>query len=145
MFNVGDEDFPWIVQAIMYDSSNPYAKIITESEAKLDKDGYVRFSKLAISDTVESFKIKYEFKLPTGLKPATFNPMSLLSNRTTSSTKGQFSCKSIEENLIVNEGQNFNISVLMIDKISSSEIKNVSWKVKIFLLDFIFLIFSSNF
>lgn len=131
MTNVGNEDFPWIIEAVVFNSSNTVLKTTLQTEAKLETDGYVRFKNLAVSEQADYFNLKYQFKLPTGLKPATFNPLTLESPKQSTSVKASLTCKTKEENQIINENEKFNISISIIDELTEAVVKNISWKNQI--------------
>ncbi|RNA24523.1 fibrocystin-like protein, partial [Brachionus plicatilis] len=128
LLNMANEEFPWIVEAEIYDSDSPSAQIVVQTEASLEDDGYVRFENMSISEITSSFKILYKFKTPQGLTDSNYTPPSLASTKSLSSTKAEFSCISDQSNMVVVENEFFDLSVSVIDKFSSKQVKNLDWK-----------------
>ena len=64
---VGNELYPWKIEATLADSSDPTAQLLAESSAQVDANGYVTFKNLGITKTVESFSLAYNFKPIEGI------------------------------------------------------------------------------
>ncbi|RNA24524.1 fibrocystin-like protein, partial [Brachionus plicatilis] len=128
LLNMANEEFPWIVEAEIYDSDSPSAQIVVQTEASLEDDGYVRFENMSISEITSSFKIRYKFKTPQGLTDSNYTPPSLASTKSLSSSKAEFSCISDQSNMVVVENEFFDLSISVIDKFSSKQVKNLDWK-----------------
>ena len=126
--HMANEEFPWIVVAELYECSSPTAKLVLQTEAKLEDDGFIRFENLSISEITSSFKISYKFKTPSGLNDTSYKPPSFNSTKTTTSTKAEFTCASYQKNMAVLKNGFFNISVSVLDKETLKPVKNLDWK-----------------
>ncbi|CAF0814130.1 unnamed protein product, partial [Brachionus calyciflorus] len=128
LLNMDNEQFPWVVEAELYNCDSPTARIVLQTEAKLQDDGFVRFENLSISQITTRFQIRYRFKTPTGLTNSTYIPPSFDSKKVTASNKAEFSCVTIENNLAVVVNKTFTLTVSVTDKISKFPVKNLDWK-----------------
>lgn len=129
--NLGNENFPWVVQANLTSTSNPSATLILQTEANV-VDGYATFETLGISD-VTTFAITYSFKLPEGLNASRFDP-KLVPTEPVSASKPLLSCKQYESDIVTDANAGFNLTVKIIDKVSKLQVENISWAVRIFVL-----------
>jgi hypothetical protein len=64
--NIGNQQYPWIVEASVNSSSSQNAKIILQTQAYV-VNGYANFTNLGVSDVVTNLVISYSFVLPVGV------------------------------------------------------------------------------
>lgn len=66
MKSIGNDKFPWVIQATLNYTSNPSTQLIIETEANV-VNGFANFTKLGISEVTENLAISYKFKVPQGV------------------------------------------------------------------------------
>jgi len=64
--NVGNPNYPWIIQAKINSTTNPNVNLIFESEVAV-VNGFANFTKLGVSNIVDKLILSYSFKLPNGV------------------------------------------------------------------------------
>ncbi|CAF0756351.1 unnamed protein product [Brachionus calyciflorus] len=116
---------PWIIKATLVFKTNQNSEIIFESEVALQNDGFVQFKNLGISDITSSFIIKYELIPPTGIDSSNVRSVNQTAKACTAAI---LDLVPLDENLIVDEDETFNLTVSIVDKFTQSKIKNISWR-----------------
>ena len=124
--NIGNDAYPWIVVANLTSSSDPNAKLLFETEAKVVA-GYATFTKLGISE-ISTFTISYKFKTPEGVNSSKFDPKELQTPAVTSSLP-VLSCKQYGNELAIAANTPFNMTINIVDKLSEVKVDNISWAV----------------
>ncbi|RNA22384.1 RNA-directed DNA polymerase from mobile element jockey-like [Brachionus plicatilis] len=123
-----NEEFSWTVEAEIYESESPTARIVIQTEAFIADDGYVRFERLGISEITQNLKIRYTIKTPQSFLNSNYTPPSLDSTSSINSTRAEFICSTDQSSIVVGENDFFNLSVSVLDKFSSMTIKDINWK-----------------
>ncbi len=124
--NLGNKDYPWVVQANLSSSSNPNARLLFQTEAEV-VDGYATFTKLGISE-ISTFTLTYSFKLPEGLNASKFDP-KLVETAAVQAGKPLLACKQHETAVTAAENGYFNVTVVIVDSQTKNQIENISWAV----------------
>lgn len=115
-----------MIQAEINSSSNANAKLILETEVVV-VNGYANFTKLGISDIADSLVLNFKFKLPDGVNSSSFDPM-LINSNSFKSEHPQLTCKDYSSSkAVVNENDNFNLTISIVDKSTGIKIPNITW------------------
>ena len=133
--NIGNSEFPWIVEAKI--ASNNNISLIMQTELTVT-NGYVSFTKLGVSDMDDNIKISFAFKTPQGVNISKFNSseVELPPKR---SSYPSLSCKQLDSEISVNENAYFNITLGIVDKKSKLVMPNINWNVNKIDINFFFL------
>ena len=125
--NMGNEEFPWIIEAEIFSSDNPSARIVNQNEAQLNDTGLVIFEKMGISEIASNIKIRYRLKPPKNFN-FNYTPPYLNSSIYIASSQAEFSCHLDQINLVVEKDKKFNLSATIVDKNSFLPIKNLNFR-----------------
>lgn len=129
--NIGNSEFPWIVEAKITSDNN--ISLIMQTELAVT-NGYVSFTRLGVSDMDDNIKISFEFKSPQGVNTSKFDTSEVVLPPKKSSYPS-LSCQQLDAGIKVTENTFFNITLGIVDKKSKLLMPNINWNVyKIYII-----------
>ncbi|RNA29232.1 fibrocystin-L-like [Brachionus plicatilis] len=122
---LGSSTNPWKIRAKIVSSTNLNMEIILESEASLGDDGFVQFSELGLSQVANSFRLEFELVAPEAVSNPNVNSVQ---QKAISCSQAVLDLKHMDDQLIVDTDELFNLTVLIVDKYTQTAVNNISWR-----------------